>query len=198
MNLINVELKTGKIKPGDAATLGLGALDTKNQQFLTNLGPAMQEAQAGLSLALATHGNVSSAKAAEASLYRQQAALGGIGPNQLAYDLYQLGQQGKIATPGAQLIRSPESGLGDALLGAGSGAGTAAQLSRSARATDPLAETVRHLQLIIARDEKIIQELQRANDHLVTLTDEVAAGGATSGGHPVANRGPARRGFGVS
>jgi TP901 family phage tail tape measure protein len=197
MNLIAVEAKAGTLKKTDAAILGLGAQDTLNQQLLANLSPAMQEAQSGLSLALAKHGNVAGARAGVADLYRQQEALGAFGPQTLALDLYNLSQQGKIATPGAQLIRSPESGLGDALLGAGSGAGTIAQLSRSARASDPLAETVRHLQLIIARDEKIIQELQRGNENTSAMREEIQAGAIVSS-PPAHNAGtPVRRGFGV-
>lgn len=107
----------------------------------------------------------------------------------------QLANQMKIATPGPQLVRSPETGLGDALLGAGSGAATIARLSRSGGGQDPLAETVRHLQLIITRDEKIITELQRGNENTTAMREEIQAGAMVSS-HPAANRGPVRRQMG--
>lgn len=197
LNLIAVELKTKKITAGDAATLRLGSADTHNQDLLNNLQGPMQEAQAGLSLALATHGNPAGARASVAALYRQQEALGAFGPQTLALDLYNLGQQGKLATPGPQLVRSAESGLGDALLGAGSGAATISRLSRSGGSgQDQMAETVRHLQAQIRLLERELTEQQKTNDHLVDIKDELASGAVVIS-HPVANRGPVRRHMGL-
>jgi hypothetical protein len=109
MNLISIETKTGALKKTDAAALGLGAQDTLNQSLLANLSPAMQEAQALLSYDQARGISTTGATGQVASLLRQQAALGGMGPNALQFALFQLGQStGAAALPmtnPAQLIR---------------------------------------------------------------------------------------------
>lgn len=178
MNLISVQLANKQITPADAAGLRAGIANTRNQTLLSDLQGPMAEAQAGFQLAQLTGKGLSGARATEADLLRRQAAIpGGLGPNQLALDLYQLGQQGqtsKVATPGETLIRSQESGLGDSLLGAGSGAGTIARLSQSG-GQDPLAKTVQRLEQIIRNDDKIIAELQRGNDINAETRDELKA-----------------------
>jgi hypothetical protein len=109
MNLISIEAKTGALKKTDAAALGLAAKDTLNQSLLANLSPALQEAQALLSYDQARGISTTGATAQVASLLRQQAALGGMGPNALQLALFQLGQStGASALPmtnPAQLIR---------------------------------------------------------------------------------------------
>lgn len=178
--------KAGQLPKGETLeTLKNKAKNTELTSFGQNLQKPMAEAQAGLSLAQATGTGIAGAQAAVIAMFRQEFKDKVIGPNELAYDIYQTKHSGITQQQGPQLVRPNQ--IPDSMLNVAFGA-SAARLS--AARNDPVNKQLAYLESLVqsqatelANQRQTISEL-RLQTAYARQTAQNTAPRKNQGGNP--------------